>query len=97
MTPEEKKAVQVALSLKYAVKKATCSCCSFEEIRALGEPPRSEYRLLCGRTKEIVHRDDVCSQYSPPRLRGKRAKMIMLDEISPVPENHKHSWRNIPS
>jgi len=97
MTPEEKKAIQVALSLRYGVKEPTCDSCSFGTVRDIGDLLRDGCQIMCDRTKEVVHSDDVCPKYSLSWWRGIRAGVTMLDEISPVPDNHKHSWRNIPS
>lgn len=91
MTPEEKRSVQVALSLKYGVKKAACSCCAHKGVRVMGDLPKDTYRLLCLRTNERVKSDDVCPDYQPPRLRGRAAEMIMMDEVS-FPDK---PWRNL--
>lgn len=93
MQTSDKKSLQVALSLKYGVKKPQCCCCCHEELRMVGEM-REEPQILCALTKEIVPFDGVCPGYEPPRLKGRRMEVLMFDEISPVPENH---WRHLPS
>jgi len=94
MTPEEKQSLQVALSLRLGIKKATCSCCNDNEVKIT---TKDGYHMLCGRTKQKVCSDEICPDYRPPRLRGRSVELTLLDEISPVPGTGKSGWRTLTS
>lgn len=74
MTPEERNALQVALTLRYGIKCPTCNECTYAEAtlpRAEDrgghtDPPQEEStKFFCRLLEQRVDSTDLCRNYSP--------------------------------
>jgi len=85
MTPEDKQALQVAITLRYGIKCPTCTDCKFAEPSLLRVDDRGETtgggisgaaKYFCRFHERRVDSNDLCRNYSPEEwlIYGKKVR-----------------------